>query len=69
MKRFIPLLISTIIILSLTTLPVFAEYDKYDTEYFSENLFSSIDSETLSVLNELGINDLSYQDIFFCFHI
>ncbi len=64
MKKTIIFLISLIIMLSLLTTYAFAEEDIYSEEYFSENLFSNIDKETLSVLEEFGISDLSCTEIY-----
>lgn len=64
MKKIIIFLLSVFIFVPLTSILVFATDVHYDEEYFTENLFSNIDSETLSVLEEFGINDLSSAEIF-----
>lgn len=64
MKKIIIFLVSLLIFTSLTSFLAFAENEIYDEKHISDELFSNIDSDTLSVLNELGINDLSFDEIF-----
>ncbi len=64
MKKTAIFFISILMLVYLTCFSSSAKDDIYSEEYFSENLFSKIDSETLTVLEEFGISDLSYKDIF-----
>lgn len=64
MKKLI--LFSVVVIIIIIFLPInsLAADDIYSEKYFSEKLFSGIDSDTVSVLEDLGIEDLSADNIF-----
>ncbi len=64
MKKIILCLISVLLIFLFSSSTAVAGSELYSEEYYSDKLFSGIDSEVLSVLEELGIDDLSSEKIF-----
>lgn len=56
--------LSLLMIFSCTAFAVEPNIDDYKDEFDVESILSSTDDETLAILNEIGINEISYEEIF-----
>lgn len=67
MKRIIKIILLSSVLCFVISISVGAfdgNIDSYLEEFETENVFSSLDSATLNILEEIGITEISYQSIF-----
>ncbi len=67
MKRFIKIITVTLVLIIPLSVSAFAyegNIDQYSQEFDFSRVFDALDNETLSVLEEIGITEISYNSVF-----
>lgn len=67
MKRFLKIILCTVFVCFLVSphaLCVESNIDEYKEEFDFKSIFDSLDGETIKILEEIGITEISYESVF-----